>query len=386
MSNKPRGFQADQPLDTHQSSLNLHDVLRDPEINKYFRAAVKFNASDIHLKAGSRPRVRVRGELKNTTSSPLTAESIEQLAFEILTTDQKDYLLTHGSIDFAHDVDNEHRFRVNVFRQRGQYSLVGRYVKSVIPSFNDLRLPEVISRIAETAEAGLILLAGITGSGKSTTIAAMLEHINATRSVHIVTIEDPIEFVYTDKKSLVNQREIGIDAPNFAHALRALMREDPDVVLIGEMRDRETFEAALQAAETGHLVFGTVHASSSPQTISRILDLFEPADRPAIRQNFAFNLQAIICQKLLPTAKMELGRVPACEVLLANPVVKKFILDGKDNELPDVIRKHGQEGMVELNESIRKLVADGMVDLKTAMEHSPNPEELKMRLKGFTAF
>lgn len=370
------------PLDHHQSL----SVGKEPELNKVFIAAAKLGASDVHLKAGSPPRMRVKGELRSTNTPPLTEDAVERLIFELLTPDQKQYLLSHGTVDFAHDAASDVRFRVNVFRQRGRFSLVGRFVPRDIPNFAQLHLPAIVEQLAGTMEQGLILLAGITGSGKSTTIAAMLEHINCTRSQHVVTVEDPIEFLYTDKKAIFNQREVGLDTPSFSEALRTLMREDPDVVLIGEMRDRETFDAALHAAETGHLVLGTVHAGGSAQTILRVLDLYPPEDRELVRQNFAFNLRAILCQKLLPSIKPGLSRVPAVEVLLNNPVTKKFILDKRENELNEVIRKHGQEGMIEFNDALKQLVGEGLVDHKTAYEYSPNPDELRMRLKGFSNF
>ncbi len=229
-----------------------------------------------------------------------------------------------------------------------------------------------------------MLVAGITGSGKSTTIAAALESINQNRPCHIVTIEDPIEYIYTNKKALVNQREIGTDVPNFASALKYLMREDPDVVLIGEMRDMETFQAALSAAETGHLVFGTIHASNASSTIGRILDLYPPDSRDLARQSLSFNLQAIIVQKLLPCLHPEIERVPAIELLLVNPPARKLISEGRDVELQDVICSGEHEGMQDFNESLLQLIQNEYVEQKVAYEASPNRDELQMMLKGIS--
>jgi twitching motility protein PilT len=228
----------------------------------------------------------------------------------------------------------------------------------------------------------LVILAGVTGSGKSTTLAAMLDYINEHEEVHILTIEDPIEYLFRRKKAIINQREVGIDVVDWATALKHAVREDPDVILIGEMRDRDTFEAGLNAAETGHLVFGTIHASSAPSTIGRILDLF-PADmHPAMRQSLAFNLKAIVCQKLLPGLKPGVARVPANEIMIVNPTIRDLIVKGEDKKLPDAIRIGLIEGMLDFNESLRQLVTRGDVDRDAALAAAPNPDALKMALKG----
>ena len=367
----------EQPIDQHDQ----HGVKKAPRLNKYLKATVKADASDLHLKAAAPPHIRTRGKIRPTSSPPLNNEDIEEMVSEVLTAKQAAYLEEHGSIDIACDLPGSDRFRVNIFRQRGDLSLAARRVPRKIPSFSSLNLPDIVETISDHHQ-GLILLAGITGSGKSTTIAAMLERINRLRSCHIVTIEDPIEFIYRDKKALVNQREIGIDVETFEAALKYLMREDPDVVLIGEMRDRETFQAALQASETGHLVFGTVHASSSGQTISRILDLFDPESRELVRQSLAYNLQAIICQKLLPCVNADIARVPAIEIMLASPTVRKLISEGRDDELIDVICAAENEGMQDFNKSLLELIESEMIEPQMAYAVSPNPEELKMRLKG----
>ena len=268
-----------------------------------------------------------------------------------------------------------------MFMARGRPSLACRLITANIMSFEQLHLPEVLGEVALSAN-GLVLFSGVTGSGKSTSIAAMLNYINQRKRCHIVTIEDPIEYIFNDDKASINQREVGIDCVDFEEALRALVREDPDVVLIGEMRDYETFEAAIRAAETGHLVFGTIHASSAWQTFGRIYDLFPENERPQIRKLLGYNLRAIVYQKLLPTLREDVARIPALEILLDTPIVTKYILEGREGELLDVIKKSTEEGMIDFNSSLLKLIESEWVSLKTAMEATPKPEELKMKLKG----
>ncbi|MGC9454208.1 MAG: type IV pilus twitching motility protein PilT [Phycisphaerae bacterium] len=370
-----------QPIDEHDQHWDRHG--HNIRLEKYFQAVIKQDASDLHLKAGSPPHIRIKGELRPTKSDPLSGDDIEQMARELMTEKQQAYFDEHGSIDVAHELAGSDRFRINIFRQRGDVSISVRRVERKIPHFDDLHLPEILGKIALDNQ-GLILLAGPTGSGKSTTIASMLQHINSKRRCHIVTIEDPIEFTHVDNKALVNQREIGIDVPSFEMALKYLMREDPDVVLIGEMRDAETFQAALQASETGHLVFGTVHASSAAQTIGRILDLFSADSRSLIRQSLAFNLKAIVCQKLLPSIQEGIDRVPAVEILISNPSVRQFISEQRDQELNELIAGHEREGMITFTSSLLKLIDQELVDPRVAYEVAPNADELKMRMRGIS--
>ncbi len=344
----------------------------------------KEGASDLHLKTGGPPHIRIRTRIFPAKHPPLSSEEVEAMVREILDEREWNVLLETGSIDVAEELPGSDRFRINVFRQRGQLSLSVRRVSRDIPTFEQLHLPPQIARIAEH-QAGLILVAGVTGAGKSTTIAAMLEHINQTRACHIVTIEDPIEYLYVDKKALVSQREVGIDVPTFELALKYLMREDPDVVLVGEMRDRDTFQAALQAAETGHLVYGTIHASTAPSTIARVLDLFPADSRELARQSLVFNLRAVICQKLLPSLKEDIGRVPAVEVMLANPPARLAMAEGRDSDLAEVIRSGEQEGMQDFSRSLLELIEKEYVDPRVAYAAATNPEELKMRMKGISA-
>ncbi len=367
-----------QPVDTHVTEKKID---KEPELNKYFRAVVKMQASDLHLKANTVPRVRSAGAVKATSAGVLSNEDVERMIFEIMSPAQRQYYIDHGACDFAHDLDGSDRFRINVFRQRSLTSLAARRVTRYVPTFEELHLPPQLKELCSLRQ-GMIILAGITGAGKSTSIAAMLQHINHSRQCHIITVEDPIEYLFEDDKAFINQREIGIDVRNFDDALRYLMREDPDVVLIGEMRDRETFQAAMNAAETGHLVFCTVHSSSTSQTITRILDLFPEEGRELIRQSLVFNLKAVVCQKLLPSIRPGIERVPAVEIMISNPSIRRLIESHRETEVPDVIRGSYGDGMQDFTEHLRKLVEAEYIDHKTAYEAAPNPEELRMRLKG----
>jgi twitching motility protein PilT len=356
------------------------------EIDKLFRALVKLEGSDLHLKVGRPPFVRVHGSLKPLNRGPIDTEEMVRLIFPMLELQERRKRIfdEDGGVDFAHTLDLEGkrwRFRVNVLQQLGQVGLVARRVNNTVPDFEGLFLPPSLAKLCEL-DQGMVLLAGVTGSGKSTTIASMLDWINHRYAKHILTLEDPIEFTFTDDKCVINQREIGMDVKDFMTGMKHAVREDPDIVLVGEMRDRETFETAIQAAETGHLVFGTIHASTSPSTIGRILDLFPQSMHPAIRSAMAFNMKAIIAQKLLRSIKPGVGRVPTNEIMTFNPTVRKLLLEGEDEKLPDAIRIAKDEGMQDFTQSLRDLVEREMIDRPTAFEVAPNPEALKMALKG----
>jgi twitching motility protein PilT len=355
---------------------------REPEINKLFRMVMKHEGSDLHLKVGCPPMMRLRNAIRQMEMRPLTQEDMERLLYPILPQRCQQLLEETGGADFAHVIgQDECRYRVNLFKQRGRLSLVARRVSSRIPTFEQLGLPPAIEKLCHY-DQGMIVLAGVTGSGKSTTIAAMLDYINERERVHILTIEDPIEYLFTDKKAVINQREVGLDVLDWHTALKHAVRQDPDVILVGEMRDRVTFEAGINAAETGHLVFGTIHASSAPSTIGRILDLF-PADlHPAMRQSLSFNLKAIVCQKLLPSIKPGVQRVPTNEIMILNPTIRELITKAEDKKLSDAIRIGYLEGMLDFDESLRQLVERGDVDRATALEVATNPEALKMAFKG----
>ncbi len=374
-------------LNVSSEDIKSEDGKKQPLLYKYFKAVIKMKVSDLHLKAGAPARVRMRGDLRPLTGGPLSAETIRDGIFELLREDQREIYNKRGAIDFAYDVGPQgdaDRFRINAFQQRGKMSVAARRVSREIRRFDQLYLPKTMEEIAMFRQ-GMVLLAGITGSGKSTTIAAMIDYVNEREPVHIVTVEDPIEYLFTDKKACINQREVGIDVEDFHMALKYLMREDPDIVLVGEMRDVETFSAAVHAAETGHLVFGTIHASSAPQTISRILDLFPEGGRRQVRQALEFNLRAIVCQKLIPSIREGVPLVPTVEIMISNPAVRKLIREERDNEIINVIRACYDDGMVDFTEHLRRLVETGFIDHETAYEAAPNPNELRMALKGIRA-
>ena len=354
----------------------------EPAANQLFRTVMMHEGSDLHLKAGMPGMMRLRGAIQHMATKPLSQDDLEKLLYPILSEKQRSVLDDKGGADFAHVVGNDEcRFRVNIFRQRGKLALVSRRVSTSIPSFEKLGLPPSIEQLCHY-DQGMVILAGVTGSGKSTTIASMLDYMNAREALHILTIEDPIEFVFTDKMSIVNQREVYLDVSDWHMALKHAVRQDPDVILVGEMRDQDTFEAGIHAAETGHVVFGTIHASTAASTVSRILDLFPPTMHHAVRQSLGFNLKAIVAQKLLPSIKPGVQRVPTNEIMIVNPTIRDLILKSRDEALIDAIRIGFLEGMVDFNENLRQLVERGDVDKATALEFAPNPEQLKMALKG----
>ena len=356
----------------------------DLEIDKLFRALVKLKGSDLHLKVGRPPIVRVNGELRPLTRPPIEDEEMVRLCFPMMSERNRKIFNETGGADFAYqvDVDGEGwRFRVNLLTQLGHVGLVARRVNRTIPNFEGLYLPPGMVELCKYHQ-GMVLLAGVTGSGKSTTIASMLNWVNANYRKHILTLEDPIEFVFTEDKSLINQREIGMDVVDFKVGMKHAVREDPDLMLVGEMRDEETFLTAIHAAETGHLVFGTIHASSAPSTIGRILDLFPQAMHPSLRSAIAMNMKAIVAQKLLPSIKEGVGRVPTVEIMTFNSIVRKLILEEKDEKLADAIRMCEKEGMQDFTMSLKSLVDRDLIDRATAFEVAPNVDALKMALKG----
>ena len=358
------------------------DARKEPEVNKLFRMVMKHEGSDLHLKVGLPPMMRLRGDIRRMDMRPLTQEDMERLLLPQLKPNHRKILDEEGGVDFSYVIGaDECRFRVSLFKQRGRLSLVARRVNNNVPTFEKLGLPPSIEKLCNYPD-GLVILAGVTGSGKSTTIASMLDYINEREPLHILTIEDPIEFTFVDKKSVINQREIGLDSRDWHKALKDAVRQDPDVILVGELRDIETFEAAVHAAETGHLVFGTIHASTAATTINRILDLFPPEKHHAIRQALANNLKAVVAQKLLRSIKPGAGRVPTNEIMIVTPIVKKLISEGEDNKLIDAIRMSYNEGMVDFTENLRMLVERGDIDKQTALEVAPSPEQLKMAFKG----
>ncbi len=372
--------------DAKRDALAARYVEKRPEldIEKLFRATIKLSGSDLHLKVGKPPFVRVKGSLRPMNRGPIDDAEMVALCFPMMDDRNRRIFDENGGADFAFAMEFEGknwRFRVNLLQQLGHVGMVARRVNNFVPDFAGLFLPPIMEDLCKF-DQGMVLLAGVTGSGKSTTIASMLNWINANYRKHILTLEDPIEFVFTDDKCLVNQREIGLDVKDFEIGMKHAVREDPDVMLVGEMRDRETFMTAIHAAETGHLVFGTIHASSASTTIGRILDLF-PADmHPALRSAIAFNMKGIVAQKLLPSIKPGVSRVPTVEVLTFTPMTRKLILEEQDVKLGDLIRMSKREGMQDFTMSLTDLVNKDLVDRSVALEVAPNVEALKMSLKG----
>jgi len=356
----------------------------EPEINKLFRLQIKHGASDLHLQTDKPAMLRVKGEIRELNMPPITEEQMWAMFYEAMDDRNKRIMEHDGGADFAHIVPHEGRnwrFRVNLFKQLGLPGMVARKIEQSIPPFEGLYLPPIMVELCKY-DQGMVLLAGVTGSGKSTTIASMLNWINQNYRKHMLTIEDPIEFVYTADKCLINQREIGMDVVDFHVAMKHAVREDPDIILVGEMRDQETFETAIHAAETGHLVYGTIHASSAPGTIQRILDLFPQSMHSAIRASMGMNMKAIVGQKLLKTVVDKPSRVPIVEIMLFNATVRKLVQECMDEKLSAAIRIGKDEGMQVFNDSLYSFIQRELIARAAAFEISPNVEELKMMLKG----
>ncbi len=354
------------------------------EIDRLFEALVRLQGSDLHMKVGQPPIIRVKGSLQPLKHDRLDDEMMQRLLFAMLDDRQKGILDRDGGCDFAYTCvvdDIRWRFRVNLLYQQGSLGMVARRVNNTIPDFKGLFLPESIERMC-VLDQGMVLLAGVTGSGKSTTIGSMLNYINRNYRKHILTLEDPIEFVFTEDKCLINQREIGADVKNFEIGMKHAVREDPDIILVGEMRDVETFKTAIHAAETGHLVFGTIHAASAASTIGRILDLFPQEEHPSIRSAIAFNMKGIIAQKLLKSIRPGVSRVPICEVLFFDVLVRKYVLEEQDHLIADHIKKSFRDGMQDFTASLKSLIDQGLIDRNDALEIAPTREALMMALKG----
>ncbi|MFM8578782.1 MAG: type IV pilus twitching motility protein PilT [Planctomycetaceae bacterium] len=354
------------------------------EIDRLFEALVKLNGSDLHLKVGQPPFMRVKGALTPLKHARIDAEQMKRLCLPLLDQRQRKIFDADGGADFAHTavVDGKRwRFRVNLLTQQGSMGLVARKVNDSIPDFEKLFLPPAIERLCQL-DQGMVLLAGVTGSGKSTTIGSMLNYINRNYRKHILTLEDPIEFVFTEDKCLINQREIGADVRNFEIGMKHAVREDPDIILVGELRDVETFKTAIHAAETGHLVFGTIHAASAPSTVTRILDLFPQEEHAAIRSAIAFNMKGIVAQKLLKSIKEGVSRVPVVELMFFDVLVRKYVLEEQDHLLADHIKKSVKDGMQDFTMSLKSLIDKGLIDRHDALEIAPNREALMMLLKG----
>ncbi|MFQ5585920.1 MAG: type IV pilus twitching motility protein PilT [Thermodesulfobacteriota bacterium] len=357
--------------------MDLHSILN---------VAVKETASDVHLKAGLPPILRIYGDLVPIKNyNRLTPDEISKMAVRLMTNTQKETFKSTHQVDLAYSVPGLGRFRVNIFQQRGATGISLRVIPMLIHSFDELRLPKVLEKLS-MEHRGLILATGITGSGKSTTLASMLDYINNHRTCHIITIEDPIEFLYKDKKCIINQREIGIDTRSFSESLRGALRQDPDVIMVGEMRDLETTEIALTAAETGHLVFSTLHTIDASETINRIVSIFPPYQQKQVRIQLAGVVKGIISQRLMPM-KDGRGRVPAVEVMVSTSRVRECIEDkDKTKEISDAISKgYSTYGMQTFDQSIMELLKKGHISYDESLKQASNPDDFALKVKGVTS-
>src|SRR5438874_997928 len=352
-------------------------------IDDLLRIAIERKASDLHLKVGNYPHCRVDGDLVPISEQPrISAEDMLNMAFSMMSNRQKQKFKDNSELDMAYGVAGLGRFRVNVFQQRGNVGLVLRMIPTKIKALEELYMPKIIEDICE-ASRGLVLVTGVTGSGKSTTLAAMLDRINSTRPEHIITIEDPIEFLHRDKKGFVNQREVEVDTPSFGSALRASLRQDPDIILVGEMRDLETIGTALHAAETGHLVFSTLHTLDAVETINRIISVFPPPEQKQVRMHLAAVLKAVISQRLVKRCDGE-GRVPAVEIMINTAYIRECILvPEKTRSVRDAISAGtSQYGMQTFDQSLWDLFQAELVNYETALENASNADDFKLRMQG----
>ena len=344
-------------------------------IDELLERMVEANASDLHVTTGTPPAIRVRGDVERLEGfDPLTAEETQQLLYRILSSEQQKNFELNRQLDFSYSMPGLARFRVNVYFQRESIGAAFRLIPTELKTLEELGIPDSLHVLAEKPR-GLVLVTGPTGSGKSTTLAAIIDEINRNRSEHILTIEDPIEFLHRHKRCIVNQREIGPDATSFAEALRAALRQDPDVILVGEMRDLETISTALTAAETGHLVFGTLHTQSAPSTIDRIIDVFPAEQQEQVRIQIANSLQGVVTQALMPTAD-GMGRVPALEILLPDDAVRNLIRQGKVEQIYSVMQTNTGRGMQTMEQSLGDLIMRRVVDLEVGLSRSSRPGQL----------
>ena len=353
------------------------------KIDDLLKIATSFGASDLHIKAGTFPVMRISGELRPITgANRLTQDETLDMAFGMMSNRQKQHFKEAFEVDLGYGVSGLGRFRVNVFQQRGTIGIVARVIPDRIRAVSELGLPPVIEKIADE-HRGLILVTGTTGSGKSTTLAAMIDRMNSTRNSHIVTVEDPIEFLHRDKKSFVTQREVDVDTRSFAEALRGAMRQDPDIILVGEMRDLETIETALTAAETGHLVLSTLHTLDAAETITRIISAFPPYQQKSIRIQLAGLLKAVVSQRLMRSARGS-GRVPAAEVLVSTALIRDYIInEQKTSQIRDAISAGtSQYGMQTFDQSLFYLYQSGLISLEEALRGASNADEFRLRLAG----
>lgn len=348
-------------------------------IEELLEKLVNSGGSDLHISSALPPCIRIDGKLKRMDYPPLTPDQVENLLFPMLSNEQRRRLEQEWELDFSYGIEGLSRFRVNFYKDKGNYAAAFRTITSTVPSFEKLGLPEIVRSTAEKPR-GLILVTGPTGSGKSTTLAAMIDYINSTRAEHVLTIEDPIEFVHTSKTSIIHQRELGMDTRSFANALKSALREDPDIILVGEMRDHETISLALTAAETGHLVFGTLHTSSASQTVDRIIDVFPEGQQQQIRVQLANSLVAVFAQTLLPKLQPDgskRGRVMAQEIMLVTPAISNLIRESKAAQIYSTIQMNQGMGMQTLEMALASLYNQKLISLEDALSKTSKPEELK---------
>jgi twitching motility protein PilT len=346
---------------------------------RILKTAVEGGASDVHLKIGTPVIFRINRQLIAIECPYPTEEWMNKVVEQVTPAHLKKRLDQEREIDFSYFVPSIGRFRTNLFQQRGQWCLAMRYVKTIVPSFQELGLLEQIRKIAESPR-GIVLVAGSTGCGKSTTLAAMIEHINTNSKKHIITLEDPIEYVFEDNQCVVEQREVGLDTLSFHHALKHVLRQDPDIIMIGEMRDSISFTAAMSAADTGHLVLSTLHTTNAAQSVNRILDFFKADEREQIRRQLAGTLQAVICQRMVGTIAG--GMTPALEIMINTPTVKKLIEENRLDKLPAAIETGSDDGMINFNQALFNLVKEGKVSEQEALGKASNPQALEMNFKG----
>ncbi len=349
--------------------------LEDLHIDELLHIIVDRNASDLHICQGEAPVIREDGALKRLNFEKFTSQILQRMMYEIISDENINRFETTLELDFSYQLPRRARFRVNMYRDRGSIAAAFRLIPQKIPTVRDLNLPPLLETLTNKPR-GLILVTGPTGSGKSTSLAAMVNHININSAVHIITIEDPIEYLHTHKQSLINQRELGGDTRSFSNALRASLREDPDVLLVGEMRDMETISLAITAAETGHLVFATLHTNNAAESVDRIIDVFPPGQQEQIRVQLSNNLQAIISQQLLPRAGAP-GRIPANEIMLASPAIRNLIREAKTHQIPSMIQTSANVGMITMDQCLRDLYLKGYVTLEEIFSRCQNPDELK---------
>lgn len=353
------------------------------KLDDLLQEMVERGASDLYLKAGQRPSLRIDGDIIMTDYSELTMDETHSIAMQLMTEEQADYFARTPEMDLAVGVRGVGRFRVNVFRQRGSTGMVFRYISNPTFTFEELNLPPAVRLLAEKRR-GLVLVTGTTGSGKSTTLAAMINHINQIRRCHIVSIEDPIEFLHQDELAIINQREVGFDTKSFSDALKHVMRQAPDVILIGEMRDLETISTAIAAAETGHLVLSTLHTIDAIQTVERIINYFPAYLHPQIRMELSLCLEGVISQRLLPMGSGK-GRIPAVETMLATPMIRKLLHEGKTLELGQHIEAGVHVGMQTFNQSLLQLYRAKKIKMEDALAYASSPDEFRLMAEGIAS-